>query len=130
LISSCLQAYYCSEACAHDDWKIHRHDCKHKGKTPPPLGNAASSASESSLDTPASSQGPGRVAPPPKRNFRDDGTVKIYDAHKPDPGIYRGEQPGILQLDPHISLSVMPVLEPLRHSLVSLPLVQSGGVCS
>lgn len=93
-----VQDYYCSEACAHNDWKVHRQDCKHKGKIPPPFGSPRSEASESILDSTATgsshSQALGKAGGiVPKRKFRDDGTVKIYNAHKPDPEMYRGEPP-------------------------------------
>lgn len=85
------QEWYCSDICANADWKIHRPDCKHKGKTAPPFGVGSLPLKEAdSQETPASVKGEKKNPLPPRREFREDGTVKIINAYKPDPQIYKG----------------------------------------
>lgn len=90
-----LQEWYCSEHCATIDWRTHRQDCKHKGKTPPPFGPTPGAGEETPAgDTPAQPVAASKAQPlPPRREFRTDGTVKIINGYKPDPEMFRGRLP-------------------------------------
>lgn len=86
-----MQEWYCSEHCASADWRTHKQDCKHKGKTAPAFGPMAASKEGQEGEIPATAAAPPKAPlPAPRREFRTDGTVKIINGYKPDPNMFRG----------------------------------------